>query len=94
MNGQSGSFSLMIKMSDSSHLRFSFDPIYMVRKTKYLVSVFDARTRIAAFNMEQKGLGWRIVTAPQVEATFLEMEAMLDGLIREHFENCFGSKTY
>ena len=71
-------------MADKRLLHFQFDRIQTAGTKKWLVSVFDDGQRLCFFEMRRIYNHWYIVNAPKVPERFLQMERMLDQLIKDY----------
>ena len=68
-------------MEDSKLITFHFEPVFMIDKIKYLVTVSDPLQKLTFFYMEKTYTGWKIINAPQISDQFLQKQEALARII-------------
>ena len=65
-------------------ITFLFEPVFMIDKIKYLVTVSDAFHKTCVFYMEKTYVGWKIINAPQIADHYLQQESVLAKVIESN----------
>jgi hypothetical protein len=74
------SFSYVMHVGEGT-LIFYFEPVFMIKKIKYLVTVLNPIRTLDIFYMEKSPIGWKIINAPKISDEYLEMESLLAKVI-------------
>lgn len=62
-------------------ITFHFEPVFMIDKIKYLVTVSDPMHKTTFFYMEKTYAGWKIINAPQISDQLMQHQDALAKII-------------
>ena len=62
-------------------ITFHFEPVFMIDKVKFLVTVSDPVQKSTFFYMEKTYSGWKIINAPQISDQLIQHQEALAKII-------------
>jgi hypothetical protein len=86
MKERTNSFSHAIE-EGGKRTTFHFEPVFMIDKIKFLVTVSDTLQQNCFFYMEKTHSGWKIINAPQIPDKYLKQEQALATAILANTDN-------
>ena len=68
-------------MENGRMIHYHFEPVFMIDRVKYLVTVLDGVQKLCVFNMDKYYEGWKIINAPKVSDEILKQQEVLAKVI-------------